>query len=179
MAELHREEAFGKDRSKYFWCLHCARAYERSEFRQVGKLQMCPYADCSGDTVIDAWEWNSIRRANPAYPRVPKRGVRYAMYRDEKIIEEEFARYRETARREAGLMTQANAASVLNLSQQRVNDLVQSCRLHWHEFFDTKFLSCREIADFRKVKRKPGRPFKTTEGLSSGMGNGDETSATE
>src|SRR5262245_37406182 len=119
MTALDREKAFGKDTSKYFWCLHCERAYERTEFRQVGKLQMCPYADCSGDTVTDAWEWNDIRRANPAYPRVPKHGVRYAMYRDEKIIEEEFARYRQVSVREAGLMTQANASVVLNLSKQR------------------------------------------------------------
>jgi hypothetical protein len=158
MTALDREKAFGKDTSKYFWCLHCERAYERTEFRQVGKLQMCPYADCSGDTVTDAWEWNDIRRANPAYPRVPKHGVRYAMYRDEKIIEEEFARYRQVSVREAGLMTQANATVVLNLSKQRLSDLVQNGRLHWHEFFDTKFLSCREVAEFKKLKRKAGRP---------------------
>jgi hypothetical protein len=158
MVELDREKAFGKDRGKYFWCLHCERAYERTRFRQVGKLQMCPYPGCSGDTVTDAWEWESIREANPAYPKVPKRGVHYPMYRDEKFIKQEFARYREVSRREAGLMTQANAALVLNLSKQRLSDLVQSNRLHWHPFFDTKFLSCREIAEFKKVKRKAGRP---------------------
>jgi hypothetical protein len=174
MVELHREQACGKDRSKYFWCLHCERAYERREFRQVGKLQMCPYAGCSGDTVTDAWEWNSIRRANPAYPRVPKHGVRYAMYRNEKIIEEEFARYREASVRQGGLMIQANATFVLNLSKQRLSDLVQSGRLHWHEFFDTKFLSCREIADFKKVKRKAGRPFGKGK-----TGNVDETDSAE
>src|SRR5947207_1690064 len=80
MLELDREKAFGKDRSKYFWCLHCERAYERTQFRQVGKLQMCPYDGCSGDTVTDAWDWEKISEANPVYPKVPKRGVRYALY---------------------------------------------------------------------------------------------------
>jgi len=158
MVKLHREEACGKDRSKYFWCLHCGRAYERTQFRLVGKLQMCPYDGCSGDTVTDAWEWTEIRQLNPTYPKVPKRGVYYPMYRDEKSIKQEFARYRDVSRREGGLMTQANAALVLNLSKQRLSDLVRSNRLHWHPFFDTKFLSCGEIAEFKNVKRKAGRP---------------------
>jgi hypothetical protein len=163
MPELDREKAFGKDRSKYFWCLHCERAYERTEFRVVGKYQMCPYDNCSGDTVTDAWEWETIRNANPVYPKVPKRGVRYRMYRDEKIIDQEFSRYRHASRREGGLMTQANAVFFLNLSKQRLSDLVQRGRLHWHRFFETKFLSCREIAAFKKIKRQPGRPAgKTT-----------------
>jgi hypothetical protein len=171
MVELDREKAFGKDTSKYLWCLHCERAYERTEFRQVGKFQMCPYAGCSGDTVTDAWEWESIREANQAYPKVPKHGVHYPMYRNEKIIEQEFSRYREASRREDGLMTQANAALVLNLSKQRLSDLVQSKRLRWHPFFETKFLSCRGIAEFKKLKRKAGRPMR--------KGNGNETDSAE
>jgi hypothetical protein len=119
---------------------------------------MCPYPDCNGDTVTDAWEWREIREANPIYPRVPKHGVHYPMYRNEKIVNQEFARFRHASQREGGLMSQANAAFVLNLSKQRLSDLVQSGRLHWHQFFDTKFLSCREIANFQKLKRKPGRP---------------------
>jgi hypothetical protein len=158
VAKLDREKILGKDEGKYFWCLHCERTYERTEFRQVGNLQMCPYPDCNGDTVIDAWEWREIREANPVYPRVPKRGERYPMYRNEKIIDEEFRRFRQASRREGGLMTQANAAFVLNLSKQRLSDLVQSGRLHWHQFFNTKFLSCQETADFQKLKRIPGRP---------------------
>jgi hypothetical protein len=172
MVELDREKAFGKDHSKYFWCLHCERAYERTQFRRVAELQMCPYAGCSGDTVTDAWEWESIRQANPIYPKVPKHGVRYPMYRNDKIIEREFARYRETSRREGGLMSQANATFVLNLSKQRLSDLVQSKRLHWHRFFDTKFLSCREIAEFKNVKRRAGRP-------SAKMGSVNETDSAE
>jgi hypothetical protein len=168
MAELDREKAFGKDNSKYFWCLHCERAYERTQFRQVGKLQMCPYAGCSGDTVTDAWEWTKIREANPIFPKVPKHGVRYALYRNEKTVEQEFTRYREASRREGGLMTQANAAFVLNLSKQRLSDLVQGGRLHWHPFFDTKFLSCREIAEFKKVKRKVGRPSGKMRNVNEG-----------
>src|SRR6266498_2573411 len=108
MADLDRGKAFGKDKSKYFWCLHCERTYERTQFRQVGKFQMCAYSGCSGSTVIDAWEWGSVRETNHAYPRVPKRGVRYPLYRNEKTIEKEFTLYRELSRREGGLMTQAN-----------------------------------------------------------------------
>jgi hypothetical protein len=172
MVVLDREKAFGKDHSQYFWCLHCERAYKRTEFRQVGKLQMCPYPRCSGDTVMDAWEWDSIRQANPVYPKVPKYGVRYPMYRSEKFVENEFARYRQASRREGGLMTQSNAAFVLNLSKQRLSDLVQSKRLRWHRFFETKFLSCREIAEFKQTKRKAGRPFG--KGKSGGDSSGNE-----
>jgi hypothetical protein len=171
MVVLDREKAFGKDSSKYFWCLHCERGYERTEFRQVGKLQMCPYAGCSGDTVTDAWEWDSIRQANPTYPKVPKHGVRYPMYRNEQIIGQEFARYREASRREGGLMTQSNAAFFLNLSKQRLSDLVQSKRLHWHRFFETKFLSCREIVEFKQTKRKAGRPFGRGKTAEESLGN--------
>jgi hypothetical protein len=174
MGQLDREKSFGKDRSKYFWCLHCERAYERTQFRLVGKLQMCPYAGCSGDTVMDAWEWDEIRRFHAAYPKVPRHGVHYPMYRSEKTIEHEFGRYRRASRQEGGLMTQANATFVLNLSKQRLNDLVRTGRLHWHPFFNTKFLSCREIAEFKAVKRKAGRPAGKGK-----TGNGNETDSAE
>ena len=78
---LHREKMFESDGPPpdYYWCLHCERAYRRGEFRHVGDLQMCPYADCDGDAAIDAWDWNSIRKDN-AYPEIPVEGTVYPMY---------------------------------------------------------------------------------------------------
>lgn len=78
--ELHRDRVFDGDPPNVMWCLHCERTYVRGEFRQVGDLQMCPYAACDGDAVIDAWDWNSIRDENPAYPENPEEGVVYPMY---------------------------------------------------------------------------------------------------
>lgn len=42
------------------WCLHCQRCYKIGEYRiqkLYGELQMCPYKDCDGDTVMDAIPW--------------------------------------------------------------------------------------------------------------------------
>ena len=77
---LHRDAALDGDPPNYLWCLHCERAYVRGEYREVRDLQMCPYSGCNGDTVIDAWDWNSIRENNPSYPENPLEGVVYSMY---------------------------------------------------------------------------------------------------
>ncbi len=78
---LVKERMFEQDGPPpdYYWCLHCERAYRRGEFRLIGNLQMCPYADCDGDAVGDAWDWGSIRRDN-GYPEVPVEGAVYPMY---------------------------------------------------------------------------------------------------
>lgn len=77
----------GFEIGQWVWCLHCERCYKVGEYREVeskqrgvGVLQMCPYADCNGDAVIDPWPWELIREANPSYPRIPKRGVEYPQY---------------------------------------------------------------------------------------------------
>lgn len=83
----------GKPKSEYMWCLHCERTYKYGEFREVKIkpfvvnhvryepiLQMCPYEDCSGDTVSDAWEWNRIRESHPEYPEIPEAGNVYPLY---------------------------------------------------------------------------------------------------
>lgn len=67
----------------FYWCLHCERTYRRGEYRQVNDLQMCPYAGCDGDAVLDAWSWNSIQRDSP-YPERPLEGVVYPIYRSER-----------------------------------------------------------------------------------------------
>lgn len=42
-------------------------------------LQMCPYPDCDGDTVIDAFEWEWLRNYHPEYPEVPEFGCVYPL----------------------------------------------------------------------------------------------------
>lgn len=77
--ETDREKAFGRDHDVWFWCLKCERVYRADEFRIEDGLQMCPYADCDGDTVTDAWEWLKLVEIN-GYPLVPVKGVVYPMY---------------------------------------------------------------------------------------------------
>lgn len=79
---LDRDNAFQEEPPAYLWCLHCERAYSRGEYRDVNGLQMCPYTECGGDTVLDAWNWSKIREGHPEYPEIPEEGVTYPMYRD-------------------------------------------------------------------------------------------------
>ena len=78
--ETDREKIFGPDRDVWYWCMHCERAYRADEFRidEFG-LQMCPYEDCDGSTVLDAWPWSRLVEIN-GYPLVPVKGVEYPMY---------------------------------------------------------------------------------------------------
>jgi len=64
-------------RGSWLWCLHCNRTYEHGKFRLIGDLQMCPYADCDGDVVIDSVIWSEVRREHSHYPEVPAPGVVY------------------------------------------------------------------------------------------------------
>lgn len=64
----------------YLWCLHCERAYPNGEYRQVGDLQMCPYAGCDGDAVFDAWRWTDVRDGHATYPETPVEGLVYPLY---------------------------------------------------------------------------------------------------
>lgn len=89
---LAYEAVKGKPKSEYMWCLHCERTYKYGEFREVKKkpfvvnhvryepiLQMCPYEDCNGDAVLDAWEWDRIRESHPEYPEIPEKGKVYPL----------------------------------------------------------------------------------------------------
>lgn len=81
MEGSHRDALFEHEgRSAYLWCLHCERTYENGKWRTIDGLQMCPYTDCGGDAVIDAWDWDKIREANPSYPEIPEFGKIYPMY---------------------------------------------------------------------------------------------------
>jgi len=95
--KMDRELIFGSSsasKSGYLWCLHCERTYRYGEFRLVKvrgfkyhgwgppdhELQMCPYSDCNGDTVLDGWKWEDVREGHPDYPEVPEHGVVYPLY---------------------------------------------------------------------------------------------------
>jgi hypothetical protein len=83
MESSDREKVFGAETgSPFLWCLHCERTYERGKWRNVGNLQMCPYIDCGGDAVIDAWDWATMRRNHPSYPEQPEPGKAYPLYPD-------------------------------------------------------------------------------------------------
>lgn len=98
LVTLDREEAFEKEsRPEYIWCLHCERTYLYDESRVVKiepftvdhvkyepVFQMCPYEDCDGDAVLDAWDWNYVREHHPDYPEIPEHGVVYPMYGEKK-----------------------------------------------------------------------------------------------
>ena len=76
--------------SLYVWCLHCERTYMRGEYRKVeGEIfvvnhvkydtsyEGCPYEDCNGSALVDAFDWNYFREHYPDYPEIPERGVVY------------------------------------------------------------------------------------------------------
>jgi len=106
---MDREELLenGVPASGYLWCSHCGRCYPYGSYRveiirgskeavkwvkSLGvfsedevddcngqRIQVCPYSDCDGDTVIDAWDWEDIRSKHPEYPEVPEYGCVYAL----------------------------------------------------------------------------------------------------
>lgn len=80
MKKADIEEVKGIPEGTLIWCLHCERCYTAGEFREVNGLQMCPYEDCNGDTVMDSWEWEEIRKNHPEYPVEPERERVYPMY---------------------------------------------------------------------------------------------------
>jgi len=81
MGQYERELAFDdKPESGYLWCLHCERAYEYGKYRQVKDLQMCPYEDCNGDAVTDAWTWDKILESHSEYPSTPESNKKYPLY---------------------------------------------------------------------------------------------------
>ncbi len=77
---MERFEIFAGPRRSWYWCLHCERAYPQGSYRQLGRLQLCPYSDCDGDTVTDAWSWARIVKENPDYPEIPALETRYPLY---------------------------------------------------------------------------------------------------
>lgn len=84
--QTEREKMFGDlPEGTFLYCIHCERAYPKDKYRVMsdidfGLMQMCPYEDCDGDAVMDAWEWDRIRSEYPEYPKVPEEGKGYPMY---------------------------------------------------------------------------------------------------
>jgi len=70
------------------WCLHCERAYKFGEFKVIegqelddgSPMQFCPYEDCDGSTMLDAWAWSDIKEHHPEYPDRPQRNKFYPLY---------------------------------------------------------------------------------------------------
>lgn len=69
-----------KTQSGWLWCLHCERAYRHGEYRLIKGLQMCPYDDCNGDTVMDGWSWDDHKPDIDHWPDMPKKNVHYPLY---------------------------------------------------------------------------------------------------
>jgi hypothetical protein len=80
MTKSHYSTTFGRSDGIWLWCLHCERAYKAGEYRQVEELQMCPYPNCDGTTVLDGWTWDAIREHHPDYPKEPERDKVYPLY---------------------------------------------------------------------------------------------------
>jgi hypothetical protein len=158
---MDRARIIPDEKPAFLWCLHCNRAYRWGEYRVVNGLQMCPYDGCSGDTVMDGWTWDSVRKGNPDYPKTPKLGHVYGLNRTPGNIQEEFNRFQHASKFARGLVPQAQAALILELSKQRVNDLVADGRLREHDFFGKNFIACSDIAKFQEKQRRSGRPKKT------------------
>jgi hypothetical protein len=72
---------FGPSESGHLWCPRCERAYSDGEYREHregwDRFQICPYEDCTGDAVLDPWDWADYRRGNLDAPLIPERGIVY------------------------------------------------------------------------------------------------------
>ncbi len=88
--ELPLDDFGVEEPSLYKWCLHCQRTYMRGEYRKVEgetfvvnhvkydtSYEGCPYEDCNGSALVDAFDWNYFREHYPDYPEIPERGVVY------------------------------------------------------------------------------------------------------
>lgn len=78
LSQLDRFQVFEEEPDAYYWCGHCERAYPVGTVRLLRELQMCPYDDCNGDTVMDARPWRDVRFGS--MPEVPDWGVEYPLY---------------------------------------------------------------------------------------------------
>ncbi len=69
--------------------------------------------------------------------------------------------FRRVSEAESGLLHPAQAALVLNVSNQRVLELIATKRLRAWEFWGRKYLSVRELADRASSDIKTGRPKRS------------------
>ena len=81
MTECDQSKAWERQEGDWVWCLNCERCYQVGEYKADNNLlELCPYLDCNGDTVVDSWLWNDIRENHPEYPEVPEKGKVYPLY---------------------------------------------------------------------------------------------------
>ena len=81
MAKNIQTKAFGRKVGSWVWCLHCERCCQVGECRKdQDGLELCPYPDCSGDTLVHSWPWQQIREIHPDYPEVPEKNNKYPMH---------------------------------------------------------------------------------------------------
>lgn len=78
LSQLDRFQVFEEDPDAYYWCGHCERTYSVGMVRLSSDLQLCPYDDCDGDTVVDARPWREVR--SESMPEIPEWGVEYFLY---------------------------------------------------------------------------------------------------
>lgn len=62
----------------WIWCCHCERVYRSSERVESDELLFCPYPDCDGDGIFDAWDYEEHRVRH--WPDVPVIGCVYHLY---------------------------------------------------------------------------------------------------
>jgi hypothetical protein len=73
-----------------------------------------------------------------------------------------FGQFMKVSRQEDGLFLPAQAAIALEVSNQRVLELIEVGRLRSWEFFGKRYVSCREVMQRVQSERlKGGRPKRT------------------
>lgn len=79
--------------------------------------------------------------------------------RKEKSKWEQLREMQEITRERGALLPTGLAAEVLDLSRQRLFQLLEAGRISQHEFFGRKWVTEKDLLDFAKSERKPGRPW--------------------
>lgn len=71
------DNEFSDKYDQYFWCLHCERAFAKSEYL---KKNECPYCYA---TPLDIWGWTQVRLPSrfrkAEYPEIPEIGKEYPL----------------------------------------------------------------------------------------------------
>jgi len=73
---------------------------------------------------------------------------------------QELKEMREQADEHGGLVPPLVAACLLDVSKQRVNDMINSGILHRYEWFGKPFISVKEVAAYVNSERRTGRPAR-------------------
>jgi hypothetical protein len=90
--------------------------------------------------------------ANSTLPRTGNRSKT-------ETIPEQLERFSDASAREQGLVNLTQGGVILGRSKQLVQRLVTQGRLNSFEFFGRTYLSVRELKEFQKIERMPGRPW--------------------